>query len=221
MNQPHTSLVDPRPNYFAERSYLKTDIPRGTIHTRNGARMCVLTSDFLLGLHRAITHECGIAAEEVLKKCGKKWGQQTAKRFAQQMQEYYGIPLSEFPRSTFEACLIESFSHHGWGKLELDWTQHGQGLIIAVVEHAIYADILPPTERPADPMLAGLLGGFFSELSGEPLVGIQTSYPTQDAAYSHFIVGRGTRLQKVDALLKQGRKHEVIVEELAKIRDLP
>lgn len=207
-----------RGNFYAEGSYAKTNVAKGVTRNRVGTRLCALTEDFLLGMNQAITDECGPAAAAVFKSCGKKWGALQARRFEQEMSEFYGKPLHEFSMATFQACLVEMFSHHGWGKLHLDLTHYGQGLLIAELHGAIMADLLKQAEQPADALFAGIFGGFFGQLTGEALDCVQTTCTACGASSSQFIIGLADRLAGVEGWLAQGQTHADVVAALAAVR---
>jgi uncharacterized protein len=213
---PEQSMM--RGNFFAESTYLKTDIAKGTTRNRAGTRIVCLTADFLHGFRRAVTDECGPAADSVFKACGKKWGILFARRFEKEMSDFYGKPLREFVLALFQACLVELFSHHGWGKPILDLSKHDQGLILIEVKDSIYAELVGKAESPTDTLLAGIFGGFFSHLTGQDLDCMQTTCKACGADTSRFIIGLASRLTAVPAWVQNGKTHEEMVAQLAELR---
>ena len=207
-----------RGNFYAESAYLKTDIALGTTRNRAGTRIICLTADFLHGFRRAITDECGPAAETVFKSCGKRWGKLFAARFEKEMTEFYGKPLQEFMLALFQACLVELFSHHGWGKPVLDLTKHDKGLIIIEVKEAIYAELVGKAEQPADTLMAGIFAGFFSQLSGQDLDCVQTTCRACGSDRGRFVIGLAPRLAPVAAWVQNGKSHDDIVVQLTSVR---
>jgi len=212
---PEQSLM--RGNFFAESTYLKTDIVKGTTHNRAGTRIVCLTADFLHGLRRAVGDECGPAADLVFKSCGKKWGALFAKRFEQEMSDFYGRPLQDFMLALFQACLSELFSHHGWGKPTLDLSKHERGLIVIEVKEPIYADLVGKADQPVDTLLAGIFAGFFSQLSGQDLGCVQTECKACGADASRFVLALSQRLTPVPAWVQNGKGHEEILGQLAAV----
>ena len=116
MNQDAESRSEPHPggDPFTERRYFKTDVRKGVIRTAGGARICCLTTDFLLGLRKGLTHECGAAADEILKNAGFRTGRQFAKRFQSDLRDFFGSPFEELTMAEVEGCLVSAFSRHGW-----------------------------------------------------------------------------------------------------------
>jgi len=213
---PGESLM--RGNYYAESSYCRTDICKGVTRNRSGTRLIALSQDFLLGFRRAIADECGPAAEVVFKTCGKKWGTMCAQRFEKELGEFYGKPVREFMFTLFHACLEALFNHHGWGKVKVDLSRHEQGLLVVDLEGAVMADLVEQADQPVDTLMAGILAGFFSHLSGQDLDCVQTQCLACGAASSKFIIGLGSRLAPVGAWVNQGKSHADVVNQLANVR---
>jgi predicted hydrocarbon binding protein len=202
-----------RGNYYAEGSYAQTDVKKGVTRNRSGARIITLSADFLLGLHKGITDECGPAAESVLKNCGIRWGTAFANRFETELSTFHGRAVTEFPLAEFQACLVECFSHHGWGKLTIDPSFSDRGLIVVVVEAAIMAALLGRAVKPVDTLMAGTLAGFFRHFSGEDLDCIQTQCSACKAKDSRFVIGLTSRLAPAADMVAKGLSHgEVLIK---------
>ncbi|MBY0526792.1 MAG: hypothetical protein K2R98_25595 [Gemmataceae bacterium] len=207
-----------RGNFYAESSYVQTDVLKGVTRNRAGTRMVCLTEDFLHGFRRAIQDECGPAAETVFRTCGRKWGMTFAQRFEKEMAEFYGKPVSEFMLALFQACLVELFSHNGWGKVTLDVSRHEEGLLIVTLDNAIFASMVKKADKPVDALMAGILAGFFSRLSGQELDCVQTTCKACGADASRFIIGLTPRLAPVEAWVANGKSHVEIIAQLASVR---
>lgn len=213
---PGESLM--RGNFYAESTYLHTDPARGVTRNRAGTRIVALTADFLHGFRRAIMDECGPAAETVFRSIGRRWGALFARRFEKEMTEFYGKPLRGFMLALFQACLVELFSHHGWGRVSLDLSRHAQGLILVDLREPIFAGLVKDSDRPVDVLMAGILAGFFSHLSGQELDCVQTACQACGAPSSKFVLGLTARLAPVASWVENGKSHDEIVRELAEVR---
>ena len=203
-----------RGNYFAEGDYLTTDVKTGVMRNRAGTRMIALTSDFLLGLVNALNNECGPAADLVFKSCGRSWGSRFAPRFEKEVSDYYGTPLRDAPSSMFLGTLAAAFNHHGWGNVVVDLHLYDRGLILVTVTNAVYAGLVKKSDRPADPLLAGVLAGFFSHFAGQELDCIQTQCAALGANESRFVLGLESRLAPFADAAKQGQPHTRILADL-------
>lgn len=204
-------------NYFNERQYLKTNIRTGVTLNRAQTRYLSLTSDFLIGLRNGLINECGQAANEVFHSAGKKWGRKYAERFDKELSDFYQTPVNTFPLAVFSACLAESFSHHGWGKLQMDYTHHKNGLLIAVVRNPLYATLVGESDQATDSLLAGIFGGVFTYFADRELACFQTQCQACGAEDSRFVIGVSERLRDVSAWLEDGRSHDDIVLSLAEV----
>lgn len=204
-------------NFFAG-DWVRTDVSKGVTRNRQGTRLCALTEDFLRGLRRALTDECGPAAIDVEKSFGRRWGKLVAKRLEKEWAEFYGTPVAEFPLGIFTGCMVESFGQHGWGKLHLDYSGHVHGLIVAEIEHALMADMVEPSQQPVEAMLAGLLAGMFTHFSGEELDCVQTDCIACGNLSAKFVLGLSARLVDATDWRQQGMSHEEIVRRLVATR---
>lgn len=214
--EPIEDLPDTGPirGSFYARDYLRTNIRTGVTRNRAGTRLLCLSSDFLLGLRKALTLECGPAAETVYQTCGRTWGRALAERFAKEWSAFYGMPVSEMSLAMFEACLVEAFNRHGWGRLDLDFSQHERGLIEAALTGAVMAELVGKSDTPADPLMAGALAGIFSCYAGQDLDCVQTECQARGAPRSRFVLGLRDRLLPAAALVLAGKPHDEIVAAL-------
>src|SRR6185436_14623513 len=72
-----------------------------------------------------------------------------------------------------EACLVlleRRLAALGWGQLKLDLAEAAEhGVVVATLEHSAFAEALADVTDFADPLLAGVLSGFFEHVSGQAL----------------------------------------------------
>lgn len=204
-------------NYFAETSYIKTCVDAGVARNRAGVRICTLTSDFMLGLRNAMIHECGQAADEVFRTCGRRWGTQVAKRFRSEIGRYYARPFEDLSMAVFDACLQQLFSHHGWGKVRVDYSLQNKGVLSVVLANPIYGSLSTSTEPVGDPLMAGMLAGFFSEIGGEQLDCVQTETVAGETVEARYVVSLAARMLDAPRWLEQGKRHDAVVLELVHV----
>lgn len=201
-------------SYFSERYYLKTNVHTGVARNRAGTRILSLTSDFLIGLRNALVFECGKAADAVMKTAGRKWGTSFATRLDKELSAFFERSLAEQPLAVFQASLVEAFSHHGLGKLALDITHYPRGLLVCTVENPIYAGLVDNPSQPVDTLLAGILAGLFSHLSGRELDCVQTQCQACGMPDSRFVLTLPSRLEQVEDWRQEGKSHAEIVAAL-------
>jgi len=210
------SALYTRGNYFAERSFVKTDIQGGVTRNRSGTRIVSLTSDFLKGLRNAMFQECGPAANMVLTTCGKSWGRMFAQRFEREMTEFYGAPFRQAPVVFFETCLSEAFSHHGWGKFQIDYTRTHQGIIVIQIEHPPFEGLVENPEEPVESLLSGIIAGIFSHFTGQDLACLQTDCTQCGDAIDRFVMTLSSRIDKPRDLKSSGKGFDEIIAVMEK-----
>jgi len=206
----------PGDNYFAERHFIKTNPKTGVARNRSGTRMLSLTTDFLIGLRKAMIAECGPAANLDFRSSGRKWGEMFAKRFDKEMSDFYQQPLKEMPMYFFEACVLEAFSHHGWGSLRMDYTKYDKGIIVAELQNALYSGLVENPEEPSEALMTGILAGFFSYFAQQPLDAVQTHCETRGDSVSRFVISLATRMEEPIRLQEEGATSEAILAALEK-----
>lgn len=187
-------------NPFASDPGLVCDQPRGRLRDRQGRPTLGLTAEFWHGLATSL----GPDSPGVLKNVGRRYGHRLFGRFAADC----GKPPAELAIAEFAASLSEFLSRQGWGRLAFDLTRFEDGLILARV-----AD---PFETAAggrdDAMLAGLLAGLFSELSGEALDCAITQARADGGC--RLVVSLPERLAGVPAAVAEGVPHDEIIRGL-------
>lgn len=61
---------------------------------------------------------------------------------------------------------------------------------------------------------AGILTSFFSQLTGEDLLALQTSCESMGASANYFIIGLNERMKSAKAWLEEGHDHEMVINLL-------
>jgi hypothetical protein len=188
-----------RSDYFAEDRYLTADAANGLLRDPAGTHMLVIPQAWLASLHEYLAAECGPVADQLLATVGRTWGQAFATRFQRELSEYYGAPLAEWPFARLETCIASALAAQGWGRAELDTSRFDQGVFTMTVRQ-------PLTKEP---LLAGVLGGMFSALTGQDLEALATGRANGAAT---FVLALRERLARVTA-----NGHDAVLAELATI----
>ncbi|HMO36027.1 MAG TPA: hypothetical protein PKA06_08290, partial [Gemmatales bacterium] len=135
-------------NYYSRADYFRHDINKGTIRTPTGERICALTSDFLLGFHKAVEFECGKATPLVFKTAGKRWGKQFTERFERDLSAHYRVPIKDLSTAVVYECLAEAFRHHGWGRLSISFQEAEFGFILVEIKNSVMPELLGKRKEP-------------------------------------------------------------------------
>ncbi|MBL8149586.1 MAG: hypothetical protein JNN15_06625 [Blastocatellia bacterium] len=199
-------------NFFDETK-LSYDLREGVVWNVSKTRICLLSTDLLLGVYKALVDEAGPAWKLILKNCGLIWGDRVAKRLDRECSLILGKKLGDLVLSHFLSFTTDYFLFHGWGRLNLDVSKAEQnGIVEASLENSVFASIIEDSEEMVDPMIAGILASILSYMSGQKLDCIQTACVTKGAPISRFIITGTDRLKDGEAKVKAGMTHEQLVE---------
>ncbi len=90
------------------------------------------------------------------------------------------------------------------------------GIIRASLKNSLFAETLKHLNSPVEYMIAGMLQGIFSSISGHDLGCIQVSFETTGIATSEFLISASSR---IDTLEQSGFAQELTPDEaLARLR---
>lgn len=202
------------PNLFDPESYFQLDVRYGVMRNRFGTKSCVFSGHLLKGLYTGLKHECGPAWRLVLRRCGETWGERFAKRFLDEVGSFYGQGPDAMAMGRFTALLEEYFAIAGWGKLRMDYSLAGGGIIQAEVENAILGDLLGDAKERMDVLIEGVLKAVFSRISGQKLDCLETQCIATGAPHCAFVIGLESRLEKVPEMLEAGATHAQVIARL-------
>jgi predicted hydrocarbon binding protein len=206
-------------NYYVEKLYMTSNVETGILTNRSGRRMIALTNDFLIGLHRALEKECGDQVEQVLYRCGRKWGRNFGEGLDAAWSEFYQAPLSSFPLAFFQGLLVQEFTHNGWGNLVIDYQHYDKGVIELVLVGAIMSDISRDTIKyPADVLTAGIFSGMFTHFVGLEVHCVQSQCSKQGFPDSRFLLSDATRIDRLKEWHANTKTHQEMLDHLLSLQ---
>ena len=209
-------LVDTRPtgNYFASEVYVKGLLELGLLENRRGDRLLALPESLIRGLYVGLAQETGQAAQRVLFNCGWWWGKNFHTRFCEELTDYYRKPCENLSIAEFLRLLQVCWQTHGWGKISLDQTYQQAGFLIVETRYSPFTPHEPNKNQPVDFLECGILQSFFSQLSGQDLDCLQTTFEALGADRNRFILGLEKRLKPAKAMVEGARSHLEIIQTL-------
>lgn len=142
------------PEGFDAAGYLRIDVGKGEMHTRDGGgrRHVTLPIDVLSALARAAGDREGGGA--TMYAAGRSWGEALGASIARELTD--GHNLADVSPQTLSDRLAGSLGAMGWGRAVIEtW---GPGLVVSVSEL--------PGEGHEKHLLAGVLAGVVSAVSG-------------------------------------------------------
>lgn len=202
--------------FYDPATYLRHDLGLGTATHRSGTKVVTLTSDFLRGLHRALTEETGEAWTLVLYRCGLIWGERVAERMEREFEAFYDRPLRELRMTLFVELLEEYFATNGWGRLTIDFRLANHGLVEFELADPLYASVIGRSDGACEFLVAGLLGSIFSRFAGAALLCHQTECVSLGDPVSRFLLGDARRLDPVPGWVAERTRHDEMVRRLVR-----
>lgn len=181
------------------------DLYEGTVVDPTGTRVIFLCTDILRGIQGALAYEAGPAWKLVLKRCGLMWGKRMFRTLNQQAQTVANRRIDKLSVSAFLEQFEAMLNYGGWGVIEFDLEPASRhGYIKARLRHSIFADALSELNESVDYMMAGMLGGLFSEIARADLDGVEASSPLTGGDGSLFLISSASRIAELEDLQDGG-----------------
>lgn len=192
-----TDLLEGLETFFDE-GRIGFDLREGVLWNPAKTRLCLLSNDFLTGVYNAVKDEAGPAWPVIFKTCGRIWGERIMRRLEREAQVVGNLQIRELPVSMFLRFFREYFVYHGWGLMTIDVSRAREtGIVTAALEDSIFAEVIRDEDEFSDPMIAGILAGMLSYMSGQDLDGVQTECISRGAEASRFVVTGAARLRGI------------------------
>jgi predicted hydrocarbon binding protein len=183
-------------DFYSAGSYMTADIETGVLYNRMGRRMLGLTDDFITGLLKAISGECGEEASRVEYRCGHRWGVVFGNGLLSDWGRFFDQDTSEFSVQLLRTLLLKEFAHNGWGMLDIDLDRLYDGILPLRLENSAFREVKRNEMGITDDTLtAGILGGMMSSLLTTDLDCLQLEGTDSD---SRFLVISSDRLRAWD-----------------------
>ena len=212
-------MIVPIPtNYFAQRSYLKSNPDTGLLSSRQGNRLIAIPDLLLRSIHRSLRSETGEATPLALYTCGFWWGAAFYDRMTKELETYYQMPIDEINALEFLVTMREMRAVNGLGSLAIDFSYRGQGLVKVSTTHSVLqegADIgLKPGQQPSYHLEAGFLAAWFSRWAGKELRACATDWGQNTSgdqaidfvSFTEFLIGSTESIEQIEHRVRQGER---------------
>jgi predicted hydrocarbon binding protein len=168
---------------------------------QGGTRIVGAPAGFLRSVRLVLEAEGRGVWAAVQKAAGVATGEALGVRLDTELTRMGQPTLSALPLEGCLALLERQLAAEGWGRIKLDLTDAAEhGLIVARLEHSGFAAALPEVADFVDPLVAGVLAGFFRHLSGAPLDCEEIACVRAGAPECVFVV---TLQERIAAILPQ------------------
>ena len=205
-----TPVPSPLDGLFDGRGF-DHDAAAGTSTNPAGERVTFATPSFLRGLHHVLHAEKSGAWPATFKQCGVVTGRQVAVGLDAEFARRGQPALGALPLETSLLFIENYFASHGWGLLKLDLADAAEhGLVTAHLQHGYFAEAFGDAAEFVDPLLAGVIQGFFEHVSGVELGCDEIACVRRGAPECIFVVTAAERLATVAPLLGRATAAEII-----------
>jgi hypothetical protein len=205
-----TPLPPPLDGLFESRDFHR-DAGAGMVEDPTGARVVLAPHNFIRGLHDLLRAEKNSVWQTTFLQSGIATGKGVAVGLDAELARFNQPALAALP---LETCLIfieRYFASHGWGRLKLDLTDAPEhGLVSARLQGSYFVEVLGGGDEFADPLLAGILQGFFEYVSGQELGCLEIACMRRGAAHCTFVITAPDRLAAVTPLLGSASADAII-----------
>lgn len=195
-----------------------TDLREGVVTNEAKGRVCLLSTDLLSGVYKALLEEAGPAWGLLLKMCGRAWGKRLARKLSDECDILLGRSYTELPLQGYLDFMTRYFQFHGWGILELDVTHTPtRGIVEASLRHSVFAEVITDKQEGemVDFMISGILAALISFVSGHELDCVQTQCSSLAGnKLSRFVISDLERIEAVEEMVESGASHQEVVNAL-------
>lgn len=217
--------VSPVPgNYFAPRTYIKSQPETGLLETRQGNRLLAIPEVLLRSIHKALREETGEATPFALYTFGFWWGGAFYDRLRDEIEQYYQRAIPQMNALEFLVMMRQIWETHGFGRLNLDFNHRKLGLIKIQVDYAtmqLGTEIgLKENQPPSYHLEAGFIAAWFSRWAGKSIRACAVDLPkdkdeaiAEAAQTTYFLVGLAPKIEQAEMWVKQGLSCTEIIDK--------
>ena len=231
-------------NYFSPRFYVKSDPATGLLSTRQGDRLVAIPEVLLRSIHRALHSEAGQAGALALYTFGFGWGGSFFDHIRDEIETYQGKSIMKSNAVEFFATMRQLWIVHGMGNLTIDFGYRQHGLIIVTTTNSVLTTGsemgLQSSKLPWHHLQSGFIAAWFARWAGKDIRACATDWSEADniskpstelsteqiddhaspVNQTRFLVGLNSKIQRVEALVKQGMRTDAILAQLTESADI-
>ena len=208
-----TPLPPPLDRLFDGRAF-GHDAPAGIAETPACERIVFATPSFMRSFHLVLQAEKPGAWSSACARAGTATGRKIATGLDTELARLGEPALAALPLETSLAYIERYFSSHGWGRLQLDLSDAPEhGIVIGRLQQSYFVAALHDVDDFTDPLLAGILQGFFEHVSGQELGCIEIACARRGDPHCTFVITAPERLASIAPLLGSASA-ETIIDKL-------
>ncbi|NET32553.1 MAG: 4-vinyl reductase [Cyanothece sp. SIO1E1] len=201
-------------NHYRFQDFFQFQPQTGIVTDWNQDRNLFASEDFIIGLTQGLEEEVGDASAVVMYNIGCQWGRRDAAVFQERFRQ-------EFDQGVRQANLMFmletwwwSLTAQGWGRWEVDMSDHQNGFMFINVFDSAVARTLGNVGKPVCYLYAGLFSGFFSNLSNKNFNCIEIQCYAMGETYCKFLLGEQNSIDAAAFWRNEGAKARDIEKRL-------
>ena len=178
-----------------------------------GTRVILVNAATTRGFRRVLEAEAPGAWNATMKVSGVTCGSRIATGLDTALAQLGKPALAALPLEACLALLKHSVAAHGWGRLKLDLSDAANhGFVVARIEHSFNAEILSDAEDFVDALLAGILQGFFTHISGQNLACAEIACVRGGSPQCIFVITDAERLATITPAIGRATTEQLLAQ---------
>jgi predicted hydrocarbon binding protein len=177
----------------------------------DGMRVAGSGGEMVRALRFVLEAERAGTWSQVLKQAGIATGKAFAMNLDARFSAAGNLSLASMPLAACLEFLVRHVVEQGWGQLAIDASgATEQGLVVARLGQSFAAEALNNSKQPADPLLAGMLQGYFEHVTGQALACEEIACMSQGAPHCTFVLATPDRLQPILPFIGRESAEEIL-----------
>ncbi|TAG28029.1 MAG: hypothetical protein EAZ37_03220 [Burkholderiales bacterium] len=210
------SMVDDVYRRMFSDSSQSFDLYEGTASSAAGTKIIYLSTDLIVGIHKAIEYEAGEAWQVIFNSCGLRWGRKVATSFERELRVAANRRIDALTVIEYKEMVESYFSHHGWGKLSMRMDGiESHGVLVAELTDSVFRYALPNVDTCVDQLIAGMLRGIFESLAQAELDCLMIEERQAGSApLCRFLISGPDRIRWGQSLVDEGKAYDEVYKEV-------
>jgi predicted hydrocarbon binding protein len=201
-------------NYFAPKSYVRSESKSGLMSTPQGKRLIAIPEMLIDSIHETLLAEAGEAASMAFYTFGSSWGKSFYDRARKEIEVYYQTAIAQMNAPEFFAIMQELWGVHGLGRIMVDFSNAKEGLLLVTIENSGISKINPNSESKSFSVEAGFLAGWFSTFTHKDLSACATNW-TLNSKRTEYLIGAKSQIEQIESsMLSKAMRTSTILSKI-------
>jgi len=211
MSSPEPASAPFQPDRLFDGRGFASDPATGVVQNPAGDRVVYAPANFTRGLYSILRAEKAGTWPAAFQQGGAATGRRAAVQLDEELTRVGEPALAAMPLETCLTFVEHYCASHGWGVLKLDLADASEhGLVTARLTRSYFVEVLNDADEFVDPLISGILQGFFEHISGQELGCLEIACTRRGAPGCTFIITAPERLAAIAPLLGSADAETII-----------